>query len=94
MGPDATDVLGIVDAAALVGAHHEAYRAMVNFVWSADGYLTVDEIEATAAAGREGRLPPPPIIAAYLELSIAASLYVPAARWADADAILAGIDGP
>ena len=94
VGTDADDVLAIVDAAASVGAHEEAYRAIVNFVWSADGYLAVGEIEATATAGREGRLPPPPIIAAYLELSIAASLYVPAGRWVDADAILVGIDGP
>jgi class 3 adenylate cyclase len=94
VGPDTDDVLSIVEAAASVGAHEEEYRAIVNFVWSANGYLPVDEIESTATAGREGRLPPPPIIAAYLELSIAALLYAPAGRWAEADAILGGLDGP
>ncbi len=94
VGPDADDVLEIVESAASVGAHEDAYRAIVNFVWSADGYLPVADIEAVAAAGREGRLPPPPIIAAYLELSVTALLLVPAGRWPEADAILASINGP
>ena len=93
VGPDVEDVLEIVERAAAVGAHEDAYRAIVNFVWSANGYLPVADIEAVAAAGREGKLPPPPIIAAYLELSIVALLLVPAGRWAEADAILARIDG-
>ena len=93
VGPDVGDVLEIVEAAASVGAHEDAYRAIVNFVWSANGYLPADVIESVAIAGREGRLPPPPIIAAYLELSIAALLLVPAARWAEADEILARVDG-
>ena len=94
IGPDAGEVLEIVDAAASVGAHEEAYRAIVNFVWSADGFLPVEQIEAVATAGREGRLPPPPIIAAYLELSMAGLLFVPAGRWSEAETILARIDGP
>jgi tetratricopeptide (TPR) repeat protein len=93
IGPDAEEILGIVDAAASVGAHEEAYRAIVNFVWSADGYLPVEQIESVATAGRKGRLPPPPIIAAYLELSIAGLLFVPAGRWAEAEAVLARVDG-
>ena len=93
VGPDGDDVLEIVESAAAVGAHEEAYRAIVNFVWSADGYVPVTDIEAVAAAGREGRQPPPPIIAAYLELSIVSLLLVPAGRWDEADAILARIDG-
>jgi hypothetical protein len=63
-------------------------------VWAAAGVLPVDRVESVATAGRIGRLPPPPIIAAYLELSIAAMLFVPAGRWAEADAILGEIDGP
>ncbi|HET6173849.1 MAG TPA: adenylate/guanylate cyclase domain-containing protein [Gaiellales bacterium] len=93
-GPDADEILGIVEAAASVGAHEEAYRAIVNFLWSALGFVSVDRIESVIAAGRKGRLPPPPVIAAYLELSVAAMLFVPAGRWAEADAILDGIDGP
>jgi hypothetical protein len=92
-GPDVDEVLDIVETAASVGAHEEAYRAIVNFVWSAVGFLPVERIESVAAAGRKGRLPPPPIVATYLELSVAGMLYVPAGRWAEAEAILDGIDG-
>jgi len=91
--PDADEVLDIVEAAASVGAHEEAYRAIVNFVWSAPGYLHVERIESVVADGRKGRLPPPPSIAAYLELSIAGALLVPAGRWVEAEAILDGIEG-
>jgi class 3 adenylate cyclase/tetratricopeptide (TPR) repeat protein len=92
-GPEADEVLAIVEAAASVGAHEEAYRAIVNFVWSAVGFLPIERIESIASAGRKGRLPPPPIVAAYLQLSIAGMLYLPAGRWAEAEAILEGIDG-
>jgi len=94
VGPDADEVLDIVEAAAFVGAHEEAYRAIVNFVWSALGFLPVERIESVVRIGREGRLPAPPVVADYLELSIAAMLFVPAGRWAEADAILEGIDPP
>jgi hypothetical protein len=85
-------VLEIVEAAAAVGAHEEVYRAVVNFVWSAPGFISVEQIEAVVASAREGRVPAPPSIAAYLELSIAGMLLVPAGRWAEADAILAVAD--
>jgi class 3 adenylate cyclase/tetratricopeptide (TPR) repeat protein len=92
IAPDAEEVLDIVEAAASAGAHEEAYRAIVNFVWSAIGFVPVERIESVVASGREGRLPPPPIVAAYLDLSVVAQLLVPAGRWAEADAILGGID--
>ena len=91
-GPDADEVLGIVEAAASVGAHEEATRAIVNFVWSAAGFVPVEQIESVAAAGRKGRLPPPPSIADYLRLSIAGMLFVPAGRWAEAEAIVDAVD--
>ena len=94
VGPDADEVLAIVDAAASIGAHEEAARAVVNFLWSAPGFLPVERVESVIAAGREGRLPPPPSIAAYLEISTASMLLVPAGRWDEADAILASIDAP
>jgi predicted ATPase/class 3 adenylate cyclase len=94
IAPDADEVLDIVEAAASVGAHEEAYRAIVNFVWSALGFLPVERIESVVRIGREGRLPAPPVVADYLQLSIAAMLFVPAGRWAEADAILEGIDAP
>jgi class 3 adenylate cyclase/tetratricopeptide (TPR) repeat protein len=93
-GPDVQEVLGIVDTAASAGAHEEAFRAIVNFVWSAAGYLTVEEIESVVIAGRKRRLPPPPSIAAYLELSVAGMLLVPAGRWTEAQAILDNVDHP
>ncbi len=91
-GPDADDVLDLAETAASVGAHEDAYRAIVNFVWSAPGFLPVAQIESVTAAGRKGRLPAPPIIADYLELSVVAMLLVPAGRWAEADDILDGFD--
>ena len=86
--PDADEVLAIVDAAASIGAHEEAARAITNFVWSAPGFLPVERIESVIASGLEGRSPPPSI-AAYLEISTASVLLVPAGRWDEADAILA-----
>jgi class 3 adenylate cyclase/tetratricopeptide (TPR) repeat protein len=85
--PDSAEVLAIVERAAAIGALEEAARAVVNLIWSALGYLHVDEIEATARAGLDGR-PPPPSIANYVDLSIVAKLLVPAGRWAEADATL------
>ena len=93
-GPDPDDVLEIVEQATSVGAHEEAYRALVNFIWSSPGYLSVEHVESILAAGREGRLPAPPVIAAYLEISVADRLLIPAGRWDEADAILREIDWP
>jgi class 3 adenylate cyclase/tetratricopeptide (TPR) repeat protein len=89
--PDSSEVLAIVERAAAIGAHEESARAVVNFIWSALGFLTVDEIEATTLAGLDGR-PPTPSIAGYVDLSIVAKLLVPAGRWAEADAALARLD--
>ena len=76
-GPDATTCLDIVEAAASVGAHEEAFRAIVNFVWAASGFLPAarDRIGRGVRAERGGC--PAPDIAAYLELSIAGMLLVP-----------------
>ena len=49
--PDADEVLAIADAAASIGAHEEAARAVVNFVWSAPGFLPVERIESVIASG-------------------------------------------
>jgi tetratricopeptide (TPR) repeat protein len=89
--PDSGEVLAIVEQAAAAGALEEAARAVVNWIWSALGFLPVDEIEATALAGLDGR-PPPPSIAAYVQLSVIAQLLVPAGRWGEADVALRGVD--
>ena len=90
---DPDEVLAIVKEASAAGAHEEAARAVVNFVWSSPGYLPLDQIEATARAGLDGR-PPPRSIGAYVELSLVAKLLIPAGRWDEADAALAFLDGP
>jgi tetratricopeptide (TPR) repeat protein len=89
--PNSGEVLAIVEQAAAAGALEEAARAVVNWIWSALGFLPVDEIEATALAGLDGR-PPPPSIAAYVQLSVIAQLLVPAGRWGEADVALRGLD--
>jgi tetratricopeptide (TPR) repeat protein len=89
--PDVDEVFQIVLDGAAAGLHEEATRAAVNLLWSALGFLPVDRIESFLAATAE-HLTSPPVIRDYLELSLAEMLYVPAGRWADADAILAAID--
>ncbi|HEX5468629.1 MAG TPA: adenylate/guanylate cyclase domain-containing protein [Gaiellaceae bacterium] len=91
VAPDPDDVLAITERAVAIGAHEEAMRAVVNFIWSGSGYVHVDRIEAVAAAGREGRLVPASI-GSYLDLSLGWMLHAPAGRWSDADALLARID--
>jgi hypothetical protein len=89
--PDPGEVLAIVEQAAAAGAVEEAARAVVNWIWSALGFVPVDEIETIALAGLDGR-PPPPSVAGYVELSVIAKLLVPAGRWAEADVGLRGLD--
>lgn len=94
IAPDPDDIAAIVEAGTEVGEYEEAYRAIVNFIWSATGYLSIDRIELVVSEGR-GRLadvPPPESIGPYLELSVAMSLLVPSARWAEADAVLAAFE--
>ena len=47
--PDADDLIEIVERAAEAGVYEEAYRAIVNFIWSAPGYIPLDEIERVFA---------------------------------------------
>ena len=91
IAPDPDETASIVEAAAEAGEYEEAYRAVVNFIWSATGYLPIDRIELVVSEGR-GRLaevPAPKSIGPYLELSIALLLLVPSARWTEAGAVLA-----
>jgi class 3 adenylate cyclase/tetratricopeptide (TPR) repeat protein len=93
VAPDPKELLAIVDGAVEAGVHEEAYRAIVNFIWSALGYLPIDSIERVALEGRHRvDVAPPESIGPYLQLSIAAMLLVPAARWPEADAIVAEVD--
>ena len=89
--PDPDDVVSIVEAAAEAGVYDEAYRAIVNFIWSASGYVPIDRIELVVAEaqGRLADVPPPKSIGPYLQASIAMTILVPSARWIEADATLA-----
>jgi class 3 adenylate cyclase/tetratricopeptide (TPR) repeat protein len=87
--PSPGDVIEIINRAVEAGVHEEGYRAIVNFIWSAPGYLPLAEIERVSAeAQRQAAVSPPFSIGPYLELSIAALLLLPAGRWQEMDEIL------
>ena len=90
---DPDDLLEIVDRAVEAGVYEEAYRAIVNFIWSAVGYLPLDVIESVATKARvRADLAAPDAIGPYLELSRASLLFVPAGRWREAEELLAQVD--
>jgi class 3 adenylate cyclase/tetratricopeptide (TPR) repeat protein len=93
--PDADEVAEIVDAAAAAGEHEEAYRALVNFVWAATGFVSVVEAERVVERARErlADVPAPASIGPYLQVSLVLGLLIPSARWVEADAILARLRG-
>jgi class 3 adenylate cyclase/tetratricopeptide (TPR) repeat protein len=84
--PDPAELPELVDAARHAGAFEEAFRALVNFLWDASGYLSVAEIERAAedARSRLAGLVPPVWVDAYLDLSLAAQHLIPAGRWEEA----------
>jgi hypothetical protein len=88
IAPDRDDLIDIVDRSVEAGVYDEAYRAIVNFVWSAHGYISLDDTErAIAEAQRHMADVPPQSIAAYFELSTVAKLLLPAGRWAKVDEV-------
>jgi tetratricopeptide (TPR) repeat protein len=90
VAPETDEIASILDEATRAGEYEEAYRAIVNFIWSASGYLPIDRIEqvVSEARGRLADVPPPKAIGPYLEVSTAMLLLVPSARWAEADALV------
>jgi hypothetical protein len=90
IAPSPEELASIVDSAVEAGEYEEAYRAVVNFVWSVGGFLAIDETERWVATLRErlADVPAPPSIGPYLDVSIVMLLLVPAGRWAEADAEL------
>jgi tetratricopeptide (TPR) repeat protein len=84
------ELASILDQAIRAGEYEEAYRAIVNFIWSASGYLPLERIEqvVSEARGRLADVPPPRSIGPYMEISTALLLLIPSARWAEADAII------
>ena len=89
--PGVDDVGAVVDLACSVGAYDEATRAVVNYLWAA---TLVGPLEPVERFVRERTRSLERGLAAeqygdYVELSLAALIYVPAGRWAEADAVLA-----
>jgi hypothetical protein len=93
--PDPGVMLETIDTAREAGAIEEAFRALVNFLWSSSGYLPVDEVEAfrQEALVRLTGLATPAGLDAYLDLSLIAQHLLPAGRWDEARQLLSRIDG-
>jgi predicted ATPase/class 3 adenylate cyclase len=87
--PSTDEVAEIVELAVRGGAHDEAVRAVVNYLWSAWLYSPLEVIEKTVADAKpqlEQGLTAE-AYAQYLRLSLAVLVYVPAGRWPEADEI-------
>ena len=93
--PDPSVMLDTIDIARKAGAIEEAFRALVNFLWSSSGYLPVDEVEAVRqeALDRLTGLTTPAGLDSYLDISLIAQHLLPAGRWDEARRLLSGIDG-
>jgi hypothetical protein len=93
--PDPGVMLDTIDTARQAGAIEEAFRALVNFLWSSSGYLSVDEVDAIRreALARLTGLATPAGLDAYLDLSLIAQHLLPAGRWDEARQLLSGIEG-
>jgi class 3 adenylate cyclase/tetratricopeptide (TPR) repeat protein len=92
--PNPTEALELIAAAREAGATEEAYRALVNLVWSSSGYVPVDDVLQTLAAGEAvlENVVRPGGLGGYLPLSVVLIHLLPAGRLDEADAILAAID--
>jgi class 3 adenylate cyclase len=95
VAPDPDEISSIVTSTAEAGEFEEGYRAIINFLWSASGYLPVDRIElvVSEAHRRLAAVPAPGSIGPYLGVSVAMCVLVPSARWTEADAILGDSEG-
>ena len=94
VGLDPDELLDIVDRAIEAGVYDEAYRAIVNFLWSAPGFIPLDEAERVSAKARRqlGGVSSPSSIAAYVELSKVYMLSYPAGRWHEVDEVISAIE--
>jgi class 3 adenylate cyclase/tetratricopeptide (TPR) repeat protein len=94
VAPDSQQVLELIADARDIGANEEAYRALTNFVWSATGYVAIDEVLETLATGETmlAKTQRPAGLGDYLPLSVALMHLMPAGRLDEVDAILARVD--
>lgn len=89
--PPMEQVAEIIELALAAGAHDEAVRTVVNYLWSAALLGPVEPAEhmVKETAARLERGLTAESYGQYLQLSLATLVYVPAGRWAEADAVLA-----
>ena len=90
--PTADELSTVIDLALGVGAHDEAVRAVVNYLWSAAllGPLEpVERLVTQMATAHLERGLNAEAYGEYLQVSLAALIYVPSGRWAEADAVVA-----
>jgi hypothetical protein len=85
-----------VPKALACGAYDEAYRAIVNFVWTAVSQLPLPEVEALLEEVRPALAgyTPPESFGPYLRLTEAKLLRVPSGRWTDAERLADEAAGP
>ncbi|MDX6516103.1 MAG: hypothetical protein QOH73_1769 [Gaiellaceae bacterium] len=93
VAPDPDEVLEIVDRAAAAADYEDAYRALVNFVWSAPGCLSRARVESTLATVHAERpdLVRPKGLGLYLDVSLVDMMLV-AGEWDEADRRLAALE--
>jgi class 3 adenylate cyclase len=95
IAPKLDEIASLIEETAQVGEYEEGYRAIINLLWAASGYLPAERIELAVAAGRRtlADVPAPGSIGPYLDVSVAMCLLAPSARWTEADVLLAETDG-
>lgn len=88
--PSREEMETALEAAIGVGAHDEAYRALVNFLWAANPWLTRSEQEGIAreTLARLAAYPAPESYGRYVELTIARFAHLSTGRWAEVDATI------
>jgi tetratricopeptide (TPR) repeat protein len=92
--PNTAEVLEMVAVARDVGATEEAYRGLVNLVWSSAGYVPVDEVLETLATGEAilENIPRPGGLGGYLPMSVVLIHLLPAGRLREAESAVATVD--
>jgi class 3 adenylate cyclase len=90
--PTRAEISEIIELAQRAGAHDEAARALVNYLWSVWITQPLGQAEASVheLAAKLDRGLAAEAYEYYMQLSLAALFYVPAGRWSAADEVLAG----
>jgi class 3 adenylate cyclase/tetratricopeptide (TPR) repeat protein len=90
--PSVDDVSKVIEIALAAGAHDEAVRGVVNYLWSAALLGPLDPVERLVtelAATHLERGLTAEAYDEYLQLSLAGLIYLPSGRWLEADAAVA-----